>query len=207
MSFYDLLDRNPGLKNTLRWMLTPRGQARPRLWVKLFLNPFFIKRGKGSRIRRRTRIDILPGKYLKLGQYSTIEDFTTINNGVGTVRIGHHTRVGIGSVIIGPVSIGNNVRLAQHVVLSGLNHNYEDVQVPISEQGVQTSDIYIGDGTWIGANAIVLPGIFIGKHCVVAAGSVVTKDIPSYTVVAGNPARVMKTYDRESKQWIRNRTT
>ncbi|MBI9062289.1 MAG: acyltransferase [Marinilabiliaceae bacterium] len=117
--------------------------------------------------------------------------------------MGHHTRIGIGSVLIGPVLVGDHVRLAQNVVISALNHNYEDVTRPISEQGVHTDPVTIDDETWIGANVTILPGRHIGKHCIVAAGSVVTKDVPSYSVVAGNPAKVIKTYHPESNTWQR----
>jgi len=181
----------------------PKGQARPRLWVKLCIFPFFIKKGRGALIRKRIRLDVLPFNKFELGERSTIEDFCTINNGVGQVTIGNHTRIGIGSVIIGPVSIGDHVRLAQNVVVSALNHNYEDVSKPISEQGINTDQVYIGDETWIGANVTILPGRFIGKHCIVAAGSVVTRNVPSYSVVAGNPAKVIKTYHPDSDSWQR----
>ncbi|MCG8700602.1 MAG: acyltransferase, partial [Bacteroidales bacterium] len=136
-----------------------------------------------------------------LGSGSTIEDFCTVNNGVGHLTIGEKTRIGIGSVLIGPVQVGNNIRLAQNVVISGLNHNYQDVSSPICEQGVETKPVFIGDNSWIGANAVILPGVFVGKHTVVAAGSVVTKNVPSYCVVAGNPARVIKKFNSLTGTW------
>jgi acetyltransferase-like isoleucine patch superfamily enzyme len=191
------------LKAIALWLLMPRRQARPRTWVKWFINPFFHKIGKGARVRGSSRMDILPFNPFVVGRYATIEDFCTINNGVGKVYIGEKTRVGIGAVIIGPVVVGDEVRIAQHVVISGLNHNYEDVHRSIPEQGVSTEEIFIGDETWIGANAVILPGVIIGKHCVIAAGSVVTHNVPSYTVVAGNPARVIKKYNEETEIWDR----
>ena len=148
-------------------------------------------------------MDVFPFNGFYLGSRSTIEDFCTVNNGVGEVQIGNKTRIGIGSVLIGPVSIGDDVRLAQNIVVSGLNHNYQDISLPISEQGVSTEQVYIGDETWIGANAVILPGVFIGKHCVVAAGSIVTRNVPSNSVVAGNPARIIKQYNANSGKWER----
>jgi acetyltransferase-like isoleucine patch superfamily enzyme len=148
-------------------------------------------------------MDILPFNKFHLGDNSTIEDFTTINNGVGDIYIGDRTRIGLGCTLIGPVRIGNDIRLAQNIVMSGLNHNYEDIALPISDQGVTTSPITIEDETWLGANCVVLPGVTIGKHCVIAAGSIVTKDIPPYSVAAGNPARVLKQYNPETKFWER----
>jgi len=143
----------------------------------------------------------MPFRDFKVGNDTVIEDFTTINNGVGDVIIGDRTRIGIGSTVIGPVIVGNDVRLAQNVVLSGLNHNYEEIDKPISKQGVTTAPIHIGDESWIGANAVVVAGTRIGKHCIVAGGSVVTKDTPDYTVVAGNPARIIKQYNSKTESW------
>jgi len=184
-------------------MLIPSGQARPRTWVRWFVNPFFHKHGKYATIRKRTRMDVMPFKKFVLGPYSTIEDFSTVNNGVGDVFIGSRTRIGIGCVIIGPVTIGNSVILAQNIVVSGLNHSYEDITIPIYKQPATTRMITIEDECWIGANAVITAGITIGKHSVVAAGAIVTKSIPPYSVVAGNPARVIKKYNFEKGVWER----
>lgn len=167
----------------------------------MFVTPFIHHRGKSSVIRGSARADILPFNKFSLGDHSTIEDFCTVNNGVGDVFIGNDSRVGLGSVIIGPVSIGNQVILAQNIVLSGLNHTYTDVEVPIRLQKVTTSPIVVEDEAWIGANAVITAGVTIGKHSVVAGGSVVTKDIPPYSVAVGNPARVIKKYNFETKGW------
>lgn len=191
------------LKKIALWMLMPKNQARPRLWVKLFVNPLKHKKGKRSLIRKRTRMDVLPFNRFELGMDSTIEDFSTINNGVGDVLIGDRTRIGLGNVIIGPVKIGNDVMFAQNVVLSGLNHSYEDISLPASQQKVSTIPIIVEDEVWIGANAVITAGVTIGKHSVVAAGSVVVKDVPPYSVVAGNPGKILKKYDSEKGKWER----
>ncbi len=201
MGFKENIKSSTRLKKLVHWMLVPKGQARPRLWVKWLVNPFYHKLGKNASIRRRTRMDVLPWNNFELGTNSTIEDFTTINNGVGAVVIGRNTRIGLGNTLIGPVTIANDVRLAQNVVLSGLNHNYEDVTRPIHTQGVSTAMITVEEATWIGANVTVVAGVTIGKHCIVAGGSVVTKDVPSYSVVVGNPARVVKQYNFSSDSW------
>lgn len=203
MNITNKIKNSPKLKQLALWLLMPVGQARPRAWMRIFVNPFTMKRGKGSSIRKRTRMDVFPFNKFYLGQNSTVEDFCTINNATGNVFIGSRTRIGLGSVLIGPVNIGDDVRLAQNVVVTALNHNYTDISKPISEQGVHTEQVYIGDETWIGANAVILPGIFIGKHCVVAAGSVVTRNVPSNTVVAGNPAVIIKQFNNKTEQWER----
>jgi acetyltransferase-like isoleucine patch superfamily enzyme len=203
MGIREKLKGSPKLKNFVLWMLMPRNQARPRLWVKILVNPFVHSKGKHSLIRRRVRLDVLPFNPFKLGVDSTIEDFCTVNNGVGAVLIGDRTRIGLGSVLIGPVTVGDDVLLAQNIIVSGLNHGYEDISKPISLQPVSTKEITIKDEAWIGANSVILSGITIGKHAVVAGGSVVTKDVPDYTIVAGNPAKPVKKYDVDLKKWVR----
>jgi acetyltransferase-like isoleucine patch superfamily enzyme/glycosyltransferase involved in cell wall biosynthesis len=202
-SLLSRIKSNPRLKLLLIHMMTPRFQARPRLWVKLFLNPFKHKRGKHSLIRRRTRIDVFPWNDFVLGNYSTIEDFATVNNGAGPVYIGEKTRVGLGCTVIGPVTIGSNIMFAQNIVISGLNHSYQDISIPISEQKQTTSMITIEDEVWIGANSVIVAGVRIGKHSVIAAGSVVTKDVPAYSIVGGNPAKILKAYNPASGEWER----
>lgn len=201
MSLISAIKSNPKLKKFVHWCLIPKHQARPRVWVKWFVNPFFHKKGKGTTICKRTRIDVLPFQIFNLGDYSTVEDFATINNGVGAVNIGNNSRIGIGNVIIGPVTIGNNVILAQNIVMSGLNHNYTDVETPIYLQGETVATITIEDDCWIGANVVITAGVTIGKHSVIGGGAVVTKNIPPFSVALGNPAKVVKKYNFETKDW------
>lgn len=196
-----IIKSNKILKKIVHRLLIPKGEARPRLWVKLFINPFVHSINSSSKIRRRTRIDVLPFNKFVLGSKSVIEDFSTVNNGVGDVIIGHDSLIGIGNVLIGPITIGNNVILAQNVVLSGLNHDYTNVNKPISKQSIITNLITIEDDCWIAANSVITSGVTIGRHSVVAAGSVVTKDVVPFTIVAGNPARLLKMYNTQTKQW------
>ncbi|MDQ1086916.1 DapH/DapD/GlmU-related protein [Siphonobacter sp. SORGH_AS_1065] len=197
------LDTNPAIKQWVHWLLIPRHEARPRRWVSWFLNPFIHKKHRRAKIRSSARMDVLPFKAFSLGAYSTIEDFCVVNNGVGDVIIGDHCTVGISSVVIGPVHLHSDVILAQHVVLSGLNHTYEDVKQPIHRQPVTVQPIVVEEGCWIGANAVITAGVTIGRNSVVAGGSVVTKDVPPYSVVGGNPAKLLKQYDSASGQWQR----
>ncbi len=201
MEIASKIKSNESLKQLAHWSIVIPNQARPRWWVKWFVNPFIHKRGKGACIRKHTRLDVVPWNEFSLGQESTIEDFTAINNCVGDVVIGDRTRIGLSNTIIGPAKVGNDVRLAQNVVLSGLNHIYTNVDIPIHEQGVSTNPIVIEDESWIGANVVIVSGVTVGKHSIVAAGSVVTKNIPEYSVAAGNPARILKKYDFETNTW------
>lgn len=201
MSLTSLIQSNSKLKRAARWALISPNQYRPRLWVRMLINPFKHSRGKGSIIRYRTKMDLFPYKDFKLGDYSVIEDFTTVNNGVGDVIIGNRSFIGVSNVIIGPVEIADHVMTAQNVVISGMNHSYEDVHVPPTMQKVTTSQIKISENVWIGANSVITSGVTIGRHSIIGAGSVVTKDIPEYCVAVGNPARLIKKYNQDTKVW------
>ena len=146
-------------------------------------------------------MDVFPFNDFRLGTRSVIEDFSTINNGVGDVLIGERSIVGLGNTIIGPVQIGNDVMLAQNIVVSGMNHGYEDISLPPSRQKDICKQIVIGDNVWIGANSVITIGVQIGKHSIIGAGSVVTKDIPAFSVAVGNPAKVIKQYNFSSEVW------
>ncbi len=93
----------------------------------------------------------------------------------------------------GGIEIGNNVLIGQQVVLATLNHDL----IPIKRANMQPSPIKIGNDVWIGAHATILPGVTIGDGAVIAAGAVVTKDVPKNTVVAGVPAKVIKKIEEE----------
>jgi acetyltransferase-like isoleucine patch superfamily enzyme len=182
---------SPKLKRLLDWLIMNQRDARPRWYVRL-LAPFYQHRGKGSKIYRSVRMDTPPYRRFSLGERSVVESFSCINNAVGDVLIGDHTRIGLHNTIIGPVSIGSYVNLAQGITVTALNHNFDNLTTRIDQQGVSTKPVIIGDDVWIGANAVILPGVTIGRHCVVAAGAVVTKDVPDNTIVAGVPAKIIK---------------
>jgi len=185
------LKDNPQLKWLLDWLIMNQRDARPRWYVRL-LAPLYQHRGRGSKIYHSVRMDTPPYRRFSLGQNSVVESFCCINNAVGDVIIGDYTRVGLHNTIIGPVTIGNHVNLAQGITVTALNHNFSEADKRIDEQGVSTGQVVIGDDVWIGANAVVLPNVSIGRHCVIAAGAVVTKDVPDGCVVAGVPAKIIK---------------
>ncbi|MEP7165513.1 MAG: acyltransferase [Ferruginibacter sp.] len=111
--------------------------------------------------------------------------------GIQSVSIGDNTAIGTYVHIwgYGGVSIGNRVQIATHASIISVTHDHS------SEKMYETSllkSVVIDDDVWIGANSTILPGITLGKGCVVGAGSVVTKDVPPLAIVAGNPAKVIK---------------
>lgn len=182
---------NPKWKIFLDWVIMNQVETRPRWFIRM-LAPLYQHRGKHSVIHRSARMDTPPYRKFSLGDYSVVESFACINNAVGDVIIGDHTRIGLHNTIIGPVTIGSHVNLAQGITITALNHNFDNPEKRIDEQGVSTTPVFLGDDIWIGANAVVLPGVSIGNHSVVAAGAVVTKDVPPHSLVAGVPAKIIR---------------
>ena len=182
---------NPKVKRLVDWLIMNQVETRPRWFIRM-LAPLYQHRGKHAVIHRSVRMDTPPYRKFFLGDYSVVESFACINNAVGDVMIGDHTRIGLHNTIIGPVTIGNHVNLAQGITVTALNHNFSDTEKRIDEQGVNTTPVVIGDDIWIGANAVILPGVTIGSHSVVAEGSVVTKDVPPHSLVAGVPAKIIR---------------
>lgn len=182
---------SPKVKRLLDWLIMNQRDSRPRWFIRL-LAPLYQHRGSHSKIYASVRMDTPPYRKFSLGKRSVVESFSCVNNAVGDVIIGDHTRIGIHNTIIGPVTIGSHVNLAQGITVTGLNHIFADPSLRIDEQGVETKPVVIGDDVWIGANAVILPGVTIGSHCVVAAGAVVSKDVPGNTLVGGVPAKVIK---------------
>jgi maltose O-acetyltransferase len=108
------------------------------------------------------------------------------------VEIGNNSAIGH-NARLGAVKIGDNVMMGPDVIIFSRNHVFENRMVPMNVQGgTEGNPVLIGDDVWIGARAIILPGVHIGKGAIVGAGAVVSKDVPEYAIVAGNPARVIK---------------
>ena len=157
-----------------------------------FQNPDTIHFGKGVGI----------GKYsyfLPLKKYAGKEYAPKIT-------IGDECWIGIRNsfAAIEGIVIGNNVLFAGYVHITDHSHGYEDIEKPIAEQClISKGPVVIEDQCWLGFGCEILSGVHIGKHSIVAARSVVTKNVPAYSIVAGNPAQIVKRYNFESKQWER----
>ena len=203
MGIINQIKSNPKIKKFILWTIAPTRNPRPRFWVRWFLNPFVHKKGKGAKIRRWSRIDVFPWNFFEIGALTTIEDFCTINNGSGHVILGDRVRVGIGSVIIGPVTMGNGSGLGQHVFVSGFNHGYKDGSRNSSVQPLDIKPVLIEDDAHIGANSVITAGVTIGTRTQIGAGSVVTKSIPPFSIAVGNPCKVIKQFNHETGEWER----
>jgi acetyltransferase-like isoleucine patch superfamily enzyme len=110
----------------------------------------------------------------------------------GTVAMGADCTVNPYASVHGKVTLGDGVRVASLATLAGMNHGTEDLSRPIFQQPCTEKGIRIGDGVWVGANVVVLDGVTVGEHSILAAGAVVTKDVPAWAIVGGNPARVLR---------------
>ena len=132
---------------------------------------------------------------LSIGDGVLIGRGATIQSKFGPITIGEHTSIGSHSVVcaMGEIIIGQSVLIAGGCSISGGMYHTEGTDLPIVEQGIYTrGPVSIGDGSWLGMGVIVLDGVTIGKGCVIAAGAVVTRDLPDYAVAAGVPAKVKR---------------
>ena len=174
----------------------------------------FGKFGRGSSISWPTGSGF-GEKWIWIGEDVLIAADVTLSAGMGpgqdmvtnpVVRIGDRCLIGRGTSIIGHLSIeiGDDVFTGMNVYITDQNHGYENLDEPIGKQLPNEQSVSIGEGTWIASGAIILPGSKIGDHVVVGANSVVTGEIPSYSVAVGSPARVVRQYDGNS--WERKET-
>jgi acetyltransferase-like isoleucine patch superfamily enzyme len=108
------------------------------------------------------------------------------------IVIGNNTFISQNVVISGNVKIGSNVLIAGYVSIIDANHNFDDVNKNINEQGGNKRDIEIGSDIWIGSHSVVLQGVKIADHSIIGANSTVTHDVNEYVIVAGSPAKIVK---------------
>ena len=118
------------------------------------------------------------------------------------VRIGNHCRISYGTFLngTGSIIIGDDVLIGMNVKVITTNHVFDRIDIPIREQGEISKPIIIGNDVWIGANVIILPGISIGNGCIIGAGSIVTRNLPDYSIAVGNPAKIIKIRSGYKKQ-------
>lgn len=109
------------------------------------------------------------------------------------IEIGDYSGIGVDCQVVGPVRIGNHVMMGPETIILTRNHRFDRVDVPIREQGYGPPEpVIIEDDVWIGTRVIILPGVTVGRGAIIGAGAVVTRDVPSYAIVGGNPARLIR---------------
>ena len=129
-----------------------------------------------------------------IGDNTKILKFSQILCYGGSIKIGNNCSINQFCVVYGHggLIIGNNVRIATHVIIIPANHKFDRIDIPIMDQGETRKGIIVEDDVWIGAGAIILDGVRISKGSIIAAGAVVTHNVPKYHIVAGVPAKVLK---------------
>lgn len=147
-----------------------------------------------------TNVLCIGASYFKVGEKSSIRKNTIVaivaKNKKSGICIGYNTYIGENNNLRaadGIIKIGNNCLISQGVTIVTSNHKIEKNKLIIEQEWEsKKGEVYIEDDVWIGANAVVLPDVTIHKGAVIAAGAIVTKDVPEYAIVAGNPARIIK---------------
>ena len=141
----------------------------------------------------KIRAFVIPRYFASCGQGIILHENVRFR-GVHKLIAGNNVEFGVDNFIqaSGGVTLEDNVMLGPGVKIWSVNHRTEDVSIPISEQGYHYEPVVIGRGVWLAANVFVLPGVTIPEGCVVSAGSVVgKKKYPAFSILAGNPCRVV----------------
>ena len=161
-------------------------------FIRYFGQPIYIH--PSARVAPNAILRANGGGTIKIGAYCEIHDFAMILTYGGTVVMGDHCSLNPFSIAYGHggLVIGTGVRIAAHTTIIPANHITGDDDPPIYRKGITAKGIVISDHVWIGAGVRILDGVEIGPHAIVAAGSVVTKDVGAGVTVAGVPARPIK---------------
>lgn len=152
--------------------------------------PRFVHIGNHVRIKRNTSINLHPRKE---------------NSKEGLLFIGNKVMISEGCIIsaLNKIIIEENVIIGPHVLIIDNTRRPGDIQIPLVNQDVDIGYVRIRRDSFIGYNSCILPNVTIGKNCVIGAMSVVTEDIPDYSVAIGAPAKVVKRFDFETRKWVR----
>jgi len=143
----------------------------------------------GSKYIRRL---FCKGIFKKTGKNINIEHGAFFASGKD-IEIGDNSGLGINSRVSGPLKLGRDVMMGPEVLIYTQGHNFTNKGIPMNQQGnSEKRQIVIGNDVWIGARAILLPGVTVGDGAIIAAGAIVTKDVEPYTIVGGNPAKLIK---------------
>lgn len=178
--------------------------------IKLFwmlravvLKPFFGRFGFCGYLGPATYLSGLSN--VNIGARVRIYPHARIESLGGKIYIGDNTSIGQGLHLVSAlkVVIGDGVTISSNVFISDVDHRYKDIDVHIMEQSLVKVETIVSNNCFIGVGAVILPGTYLGKQCVVGANSVVRGRFPDYSVIAGSPAKIIKRYDSAAKSWKR----
>jgi len=146
----------------------------------------------GSGLANRLRSFLAGRAFRKMGRAVTVHAGVSFGSGA-EIEVGDYSSLNCDCCIAHDTTIGKDVMMGAGVMILSGGHNFADVSRPMREQGASPRrPVAIGDDVWIGTRAIILPGVEIGSHAIVGAGSVVTETVPPWSIVAGNPARLIR---------------
>ena len=175
------------------------GNKVANLTYTIVMRGSFSNWGKHSQLGRHAKIVgaemIHVGSNVLLGEHIWLNAKDSQNDGEVTLYIEDGTYIGRLVQINAwhSVSIGRNVLISDRVYISDADHHYDDINEPISKQGdFFKGGVTLGDGCWVGIGAVILPNVTIGRNAVIAANSLVTENVPDFTVVGGIPAKIIK---------------
>ena len=181
------------------------------LWRKEYL-PGFKKQfryfGNNSKVEYPSNIP--DAKFVTIGENTTIlknsriQVYNKLTGNGANVTIGNNCYIGASlSILAGAnVEIGDDVLIASYVLITSEDHGMNpESEIPFMNQPLICKPVKIGDGTWIGEKASILPGVTIGKKCIIGTNAVVTKDIPDYSIAVGIPAKIIKRWNFENHCW------
>lgn len=142
---------------------------------------------------------LLKRVFKNCGTHVNIEKGAYIGKG-SNISIGDYSGIGINCRLYGTVSIGKDVMMGPEVIILSSNHDFSDISKPMRLQGKsQERPVVIGNDIWIGTRAIIFPGVKIGDGAIIGAGSIVTHNVDSYAIVAGNPAKVIRYRNKQTE--------
>lgn len=143
------------------------------------------------KIGRKIRGYCVRGMLSKVGEDVNVERMADIAS--NKLKIGNHSGIGVRAYLQGDITIGDYVMMAPDVSIFTTNHNTERTDIPMCQQGnAAEKPVVIGNDVWIGTRATIMGGVTVGDHSIIAAGAVVTKNVPEYAIVGGVPAKVIK---------------
>jgi acetyltransferase-like isoleucine patch superfamily enzyme len=154
-----------------------------------------------AEIMALSRQGIVCGNNVTIGAYATIKPSSYYGRNLGEgLHVGDNSNIGRYSYVgcSGLITIGQNVMVSPRVSLYAENHNFRDTSRPMRDQGITREPITIEDDCWVASGAIILAGVTVGRGSVIAAGSVVTRDVPPYSVVGGSPAHIIQSRIEEN---------
>lgn len=161
---------------------------------KKMLSSNLLQLGQHANIAHGALVESRKGGVIKIGGATEILEGVMILTYGGDIEIGENCSINPYTIIYGHggTKIGNNVLIAGHAMIIPNNHNFEDPENLIRDQGVTSNGIVIEDDVWIGHGVSILDGVTVGQGSVLAAGSVVNKDVAPYSIAGGVPAKVIK---------------